>query len=73
MDDRLGRPTRYTTYISKFGKRIHLGSFRTEIEAFNVYKKAKEKYVKEVADLYKQYIPAILYKAMYAFEVKTTD
>jgi len=64
---------RYTTYISKFGKRIHLGSFRTEIEAFNVYKKAKEEYVKEIADLYKQYIPAILYKAMHAFEVKTTD
>lgn len=64
---------RYTTYISKFGKRIHLGSYPTEIQAFNVYKREKEKYVKEMADLYKKYIPEILYKALYAFEVKITD
>jgi len=73
-----GRPdhklkNRYTTYISKFGKRIHLGSYRTENEAFNVYKQAKEDHVKEIANLYKQYIPTILYKVMYAFEVKITD
>ena len=64
-------------YIShcNFGnsKSKHLGSFYTTQEAFNAYKTAKEKYIKQVADEYKEYIPRKLYKTMYNYEVEIDD
>ena len=53
--------------------RIHLGSFNTPEEAFYAYKEFKEKYIKQIADEYKQYIPQKLYDAMYRYEVEITD
>ena len=50
-----------------------LGYFDTPDEAFGVYKKTKEEYIKEVADEYKDKIPAKLYEAMYAYEVSIDD
>ena len=57
------------------GKRTkkHLGYFNTEDEAFEAYKKAKEEYIKEVADEYKDKIPAKLYEAMHSYEVSIDD
>ena len=56
-------------------KRIikHLGVFDTPEEAFNIYKQAKEKYIKQVADSYKYKIPKKLYDAMYNWKVEITD
>ena len=51
----------------------HLGCFDTVDEAFGVYKKAKEDYIKEVAYEYKDKIPAELYKAMYTYKVGIDD
>ena len=51
----------------------YLGYFDTPEEAFEVYKQAKEEYIKEVADEYKDKIPAKLYEAMYAYEVSIDD
>ena len=51
----------------------HLGYFDTIDEAFEVYKQAKEDYIKEIADEYKDKIPVELYKAMYAYEVSIDD
>lgn len=51
----------------------YLGSFNTPEEAFNTYKTAKEKYIKQVADEYKEYIPRKLYEAMYNYEVEIDD
>ena len=51
----------------------NLGYFDTADEAFKTYKKAKEDYIKEVADNYKDEIPAKLYEAMYAYEVSIDD
>ena len=51
----------------------YLGNFDTVNEAFEAYKKAKEEYIKEVADEYKDKIPAKLYEAMYAYEVNIDD
>ena len=51
----------------------HLGYFNTANEAFEVYKQNKEEYIKEVADEYKDKIPAKLYKSMYAYEVSIDD
>lgn len=51
----------------------HLGYFDTANEAFEAYKKAKEDYIKEVADEYKDRIPVKLYEAMYEYEVDIND
>ena len=51
----------------------HLGLFDTANEAFEVYKQAKEDYIKEVADEYKDIIPFELYKAMYDYKVDVDD
>ena len=50
-----------------------LGYFDTADEGFEAYKKAKEEYIKEVADEYKDKIPAKLYESMYSYEVSIDD
>ena len=68
---------KYVAQLSVFknGKKTqkHLGYFDTANEAFYVYKQAKEDYIKEIADEYKDKIPAKLYEAMYAYEVDIND
>lgn len=56
-------------------KRIHLGIYNTQEEAFKVYKNFKENYIKQVADEYysKGLIPKKLYDAMYKYEVEIND
>ena len=54
-------------------KSKYLGTYDTEIEAFEVYKYYKEKNIKEVADYFKNKIPNKLYNVMYNYEVETTD
>lgn len=54
-------------------KRKHLGYFDTPEEAFYAYKEFKEKYIKQIADEYKDKIPQKLYNAMYKYEVEITD
>lgn len=51
----------------------HLGLYDTPEQAFEVYKRYKEKYIKQVADYYKDQIPDKLYNAMYNYEVEITD
>ena len=50
-----------------------LGTFDTPEEAFLAYKTAKEAYIKEVADEYKDKIPKKLYDALYAYTIEITD
>ena len=52
---------------------VHLGRFKTPIEAFSAYKEFKENYIKQVADEYKDKIPIKLYEAMYNYIVEITD
>lgn len=52
---------------------ISLGAYDTPVEAFIVYKRYKEEYIKQVADEYKQYIPKKIYDAMYKYEIEITD
>ena len=54
-------------------KRGWLGYFDSEEEAFTCYKNFKEKYIKQVADEYKDLIPIELYEAMYRWEIEITD
>ena len=55
------------------GKLMCLGTYDTPEEAFLAYKKAKEDYIKEVAEEYKDKIPCKLYEAMIAYEVEIDD
>ena len=55
------------------GKRENLGFFKTEIEAFNAYKKAKESFVKEQAEKWKSQIDIRAYNALMNYEVSTDD
>ena len=55
------------------GKREYLGLFKTEIEAFNAYKKAKEAFVKEQADEWKGKIDDRAYEALMNYTVEITD
>ena len=61
--------------INECDKQIkkHLGLFNTPKEAFECYKAEKEKYIKEVADQYKDKIPKKLYDALYRYKVEVTD
>lgn len=61
--------------VFKDGKKVRkgLGRFDTPEEAFEAYKQAKEAYIKEIADNYKDKIPAKLYEAMYSYRVEIDD
>lgn len=65
---------KFIAYLCKGnGKQISLGYYATPNEAFLAYKHAKEKYIKEVAEEYKLYIPQKLYDAMIVYEVEIDD
>ena len=51
----------------------HLGWFNTEIEAFHAYKHAKEAYIKELANKWKDQIDPRVYDALIKYEVEITD
>ena len=47
--------------------------FKTEIEAFNAYKQAKENYLKELATKWKDKIDTRAYNALMEYQVEITD
>ena len=55
------------------GKREYLGLFKTELEAFNAYKQAKESFVKEQANKWKDQIDERAYNALMNYTVEITD
>ena len=55
------------------GKSEHLGFFKTELEAFNAYKQAKESFVKEQAEKYKSQIDPRAYNALMNYQVEIDD
>ena len=48
-------------------------AFITVEEAFLFYKEEKEKYIKYIADIYKEQIPIHIYKALYNYKIEITD
>ena len=62
---------------NRYGKQICLGTYSTKAEAFRVYKKYKEKVIKETIDSYKGKMPEPYYSklkdAMYNYEVEIDD
>ena len=55
------------------GNQEHLGYFKTELEAFKAYKKAKESFVKEQAEKWKDMIGPRTYNALMNYTVDITD
>ena len=65
--------SKWISRLLKNGKEECLGIYETKEEAFHAYKEAKEIYIKEIADNYKEIIPQKLYNAMYNYQVEITD
>ena len=55
------------------GNREYLGLFNTETEAFNVYRQAKESFIKEQADKWKDKIDIRAYEALMNYTVNIND
>ena len=55
------------------GGREYLGSFKTELEAYNAYKIAKESFVKEQASKFKSQIDPRAHEALMKYTVNITD
>ena len=51
----------------------HLGYFKTELEAFNAYKQAKEVFIKEQANKWKSQIDPRAYNALMNYQVEIID
>ena len=54
-------------------KRVHIGCFSDEIEAFKAYKQVKENYIKELANKWKDKIDERAYNALMNYQVEITD
>ena len=55
------------------GKSEWLGFFKTELEAFNAYKQAKESFIKEQASNWKDQIDERAYNALMNYTVEIAD
>lgn len=64
---------KYVARVQQEAYREYLGIFSTPEEAFYVYKKAKEKRVKEVAERYKDQISRQIYLNLINYSVEITD
>ena len=64
-------------FVARVGKnkgmQEHLGFFKTELEAYNAYKTAKEAYIKELANKWKGQIDERAYNALMNYQVEITD
>lgn len=63
----------YKAFLSNGSNKSYLGCFKTTEDAFNAYKIAKEKWIKEVADKWKDKLEPKVYKAIYEYKVEITD
>ena len=63
----------YQVNVGVAGKNNYVGCRKTISEAFALYKEAKEKYIKEVANKYKDQIDSRAYEALMKYEVNIDD
>lgn len=64
---------RFQATLSKDGTKVNLGSFMTTDEAFKVYKEEKEKYIKEMADKWKNMLTEKAYESIIRYQIEITD
>jgi hypothetical protein len=65
--------SRFKAQININSKKVGLGTFNTIEEAFQAYKIAKEQYIKELAEKYKEEITKQTYEALINYQVEITD
>lgn len=63
---------KYVTRVNK-GKSVLLGYFNSEAQAFSAYKLAKEEYIKELADTYKNSLDSKVYSSLVNYIVDFND
>lgn len=63
----------YRAKIKRYGETIELGNFSTAQDAFCAYKKAKETYIKELAEKYKNQLLPTVYQAITKYRIEITD
>ena len=63
----------YKATLTKNGKHVYLGCFKTAEEAFNAYKVAKEEWIKDLANKWKDKLDPRVYAAMCNYQVEMTD
>ena len=65
----------FVSMIEEYNKRVYIGSFRRDIDAYMAYKKEKERYLKEIAD--KEFaagkITEKVKTLLYQYEVRSDD
>lgn len=64
------RRNKFVVQIAVNGEQMYLGGFETELEAYNVYKEAKEQYVKDSANHWRDDIADEVYYALMNWELK---
>ncbi len=64
---------RYKASMTRNNDRVFLGYYSTPEEAFNAYKVAKEAWIKEVADKWKDKLDPKVYDALYNYKVEIND
>ena len=67
------RVKKYSSTVRKGGGNKHLGYFLSPEEAFLAYKAAKEDYIKEVANKWKDQIDPRVYEALMKWEISESD
>lgn len=63
----------YKASFTRGGKKVNLGNFKTSLEAFEVYKSAKEAYIKQQAEKWRDKIDPRAYNALMNYTVEITD
>ena len=63
----------YTASMSVDKRHKSLGRFKTEVEAFQAYRTAKETYIKEIVNFYKDQISVKAYNTLMSYSVEMTD
>ena len=67
------RDRKYAAQVSRFKEKIRLGCFSTPEEAFYTYKTAKELYIKDIANKWKDQVDPRVYEALMNYQVEITD
>lgn len=63
----------YRVQVKLYGKSKNFGTYKTIEKAFEIYKIEKEKYIKEVTEIWKNKLPEKTYKILINYKVEITD
>lgn len=64
---------KYMARMSMYGRSKNLGRYNTVEEAFEVYRRAKELYIKELAEKWKDKLDPRVYAALYNYRIEIYD